>query len=63
VRHVEGKIGYTFLSPYWPTTALTAAGAEEFDHDGNRLFARHGRVLIEWFVLNHAHIGNASTGT
>jgi hypothetical protein len=61
VRYVEDKIGYKFTSPYWPTIALTAAGAEEFNHDGNRLCARHGRLLIEWFVLNHAHDGNAPT--
>jgi hypothetical protein len=54
VRYVEAIVKYQFLNQNWATVALTAAGAEEFNHHGNRMCARYGRLLIELYVLDHA---------
>jgi len=55
VRIVEYLIKYEFEIKSWAFIALTAAGAEEFNHHGNRMCARYGRLLIELYVLNNTH--------
>jgi hypothetical protein len=63
VSYVEDLIQYKFHNREWATIALTAAGAEEFNHDGNRMCARYGRVLIEFYVLNNCHSAGVSPCT
>jgi hypothetical protein len=60
IRHVEKIVDYKYHSQHWATVALTAAGAEEFNHDGNRMCARYGRLLIELYVLNNAQKAGVS---
>ena len=55
VCYVESLISHQFVDPQWATTAITAAGADEFDHDGNRICARYGRVFIELYILDIGH--------
>jgi hypothetical protein len=55
VSYIEDLIKYEFKPQNWVTVALMAAGAEEFNHLSNRMWARYGRLLIEFYVLNNAH--------
>jgi hypothetical protein len=55
VRYVENLFGFQFSTQHWAATALTAPGADEFDHHGNRISARYGRLLLEFFVLDNLH--------
>lgn len=50
VTFVELIVGYSFPSPKCLVRALTAAGAEEHNHDGNRKFARLGKYLARIYT-------------
>jgi hypothetical protein len=63
IRHIESIIDHKFSNQYWPTLALTAAGAEESNHDGNRMCARWGREAIQLYVLKRGHGRGDSPGT
>lgn len=52
-KQVEAVIRYTFRSRDHLLQALTAAGAEEDNHDGNRKLALLGNNLIR-FMLSFA---------
>jgi hypothetical protein len=60
IRYVEDLIKYKFKIPNSAAVALTAAGAEEFNHHGNRMCARYGRLIIELYVLNNAQKAGVS---
>lgn len=45
---VEKTIGYSFRSKEYLVQALTAAGAEEDNHDGNRKLAHLGGAVIRF---------------
>jgi len=47
---VERVIAYIFNDKSLITLALTAAGAEEHNHDGNRRLALFGEQLIQFLV-------------
>lgn len=53
VRYIEHLISHRFLAQHWAVTALTAPGADELDHHGNRMCAKYGRKLIEFYVLDN----------
>jgi hypothetical protein len=50
ISTVERVIGYAFNDKRLITLALTAAGAEEHNHDGNRSLALFGEQLIQFLV-------------
>ena len=62
VRYVEDLIKYKFKTPHWATIALTAAGADEHNHHGNRMCARYGRLFIQLYVLMNADKAGVSPG-
>lgn len=61
ILHIERLVGYTFIDKTRVTGALTCAGVEEDNHDGNRVFARFGRVVIELYVLQSGYQKGNST--
>lgn len=63
VCYVEDIVEYKFQNQNWAAVALTAAGAEEINHDGNRMCARYGRLLIQLYVLNNAQKAGVSSCT
>lgn len=60
---VERLIDYRFHSIVNLIQALTAAGAEEGNHDGNRKLAQFGTSLIEFLLvfLNYEAASTRST--
>jgi hypothetical protein len=62
VHYIEDLIRYKFKTRDWATTALTAAGAEESNHHGNRMCARYGRLLIQLYILKNGHGASDSPG-
>ena len=48
------KIGYTFTDVSHLVQALTAAGAEEENYDGNRKLAQLGESVMQCIVLDKA---------
>jgi hypothetical protein len=44
----------TLLPVQLALLALTAAGAEKRNYDGNRMCAQFGRLMIELYMLNNA---------
>lgn len=62
VRRVEEIIGYSFKTPNYLVQALTAAGADEQNHDGNRKLAQLGESLIEFVVLDNAYTAEVTRG-
>jgi dsRNA-specific ribonuclease len=51
VQIVEKTIGYSFRSTTLLLQALTAAGAEAHNYDGNRRLAQVGTSLIDFLVV------------
>ncbi|KAE8394845.1 hypothetical protein BDV23DRAFT_179232 [Aspergillus alliaceus] len=47
VRHVETIIGHTFTSKFLILLALTAAGADKENYDGNRKLSQLGASLVD----------------
>lgn len=62
VRYVEEVIGYTFKSSNYLIQALTAAGVDDQNYDGNRSMAQLGESLIETVVLDNAFTVGATRG-
>lgn len=54
IHQVEEIIGYTFKDTSYLVQALTAAGADEQNYDGNRRMAQLGESLIATAVLDNA---------
>ena len=52
---VQLIIGYNFQRVEYLKLALTAAGADEKNHDGNRKLAQLGESLIESILLDNAY--------
>jgi dsRNA-specific ribonuclease len=48
------KIGYTFKNISHLEQALTAAGAEEENYDGNRKLAQLGEAVMQCIVVDKA---------
>jgi dsRNA-specific ribonuclease len=59
IRRVEHYIGYPFKDRDYLKQALTAAGADEDNHDGNRKLAQLGKTVTE---LALTFIGYETTG-
>ena len=57
---LQVKIGYNFNKIEYLELALTAAGAEEENHDGNRKLAQLGEALLECVVMDKAFTEGAS---
>lgn len=62
VRKVEDIIGYKFESKQYIHEALTAAGAENENYDGNRKLSQIGTVLIDAILALIIYGTNASRG-
>lgn len=62
IHRIETAINYTFRKPHLAIEALTAAGADDHNHDGNRTLARYGRVFIELYALESAVDAGATQG-
>ncbi|KAI9832290.1 MAG: hypothetical protein M1819_004468 [Sarea resinae] len=62
LRHVQEIVRYTFVEPGYLKQALTAAGAEEENHDGNRKLAQVGDLLIKLVLLIKSFFAGASRG-
>src|SRR5438270_10874779 len=62
VRQTERIIEYRFANAEYAIQALTAAGANEQNHDGNRMFARYGKLFIELYVLDRSYLAGATRG-
>jgi dsRNA-specific ribonuclease len=61
-KFVETCIGYSFRSRSRLLQALTAAGAVENDHDGNRKLAQLGAALIEFLLVYIGYEADSSRG-
>ena len=62
VNIVEQVIGYSFRTKAYLVQALTAAGVDEHNHDGNRKLGQLGEALTGLFLLNDAFRAEASRG-
>lgn len=62
VQKVEEIVGYQFARKENLVQALKSAGAEESDHDGNRVFARLGKPLIELYASQTKFSAGAKAG-
>jgi dsRNA-specific ribonuclease len=51
---LQVKIGHPFTTIELLEQALTAAGAEEENYDGNRKLAQMGEILLECVVVDKA---------
>ncbi|KAI9789616.1 MAG: hypothetical protein M1816_005925 [Peltula sp. TS41687] len=60
IHQVEQIIGYTFKNTSYLVQALTAAGADEQNYDGNRPMAQLGESLIETVILDNAFTAGAT---
>lgn len=54
IQQVEGIIGYSFRTKNLLRRALTAAGAEESNYDGNRKLASYGTRLVSLLLSDLA---------
>jgi dsRNA-specific ribonuclease len=52
INEVQDIIGYTYKQINLGVQALTAAGADETNHDGNRRLAQLGESLIEFILVS-----------
>ena len=59
---VQKIIDYDFKSVDLLELALTAAGADDKNHDGNRKLAQLGESLIEFLLSFNAFIAGFSRG-
>ena len=62
VLQLQEHIGYSFKKPSLLQLALTAAGAEETNYDGNRRLAQLGESLITAVLCNTAFSKGVSRG-
>ena len=62
IRHMEKVIGYTFKSTDYLVQALTAAGADDRNYDGNRKMAQLGASLIGTVIFDNAITAGATRG-
>lgn len=62
MRIVEDVFGYTFADQSYLRLALTAAGAEEDNWDGNRRLAMVGEAALQLAVLDVGYQEGASRG-
>ena len=60
ISRIQRAIGYQFKQVSRLTLALTAAGAEETNYDGNRKLAQLGEVLIESALVDKAYSEGSS---
>lgn len=60
VRHVESIIDYHFCEANYLVKALTAAGVDEYNHDGNRKLAQLGDFIIKLVLVDNSF--NAGDG-
>jgi len=60
---IEDLIHYVFRSRDLLELALTAAGAEENNHDGNRKLGQLGVSLLEFFSVLVGFKSNRTRGT
>jgi len=60
INRAERIIGYPFKNNGLITLALTAAGAEELNHDGNRKLALFGEKLLQ-FLISWSGFQNGAT--
>jgi len=52
VDEVQGIVGYNYSHANLVVQALTAAGADEANYDGNRKLAQLGESLIQFVLVN-----------
>lgn len=62
VRKLENIIRYNFVSKRFIHQALTAAGAENENHDGNRKLSQIGASLVDTILALIVYGTNASRG-
>ncbi|KAH6667242.1 hypothetical protein B0J14DRAFT_185596 [Halenospora varia] len=62
LRRLQDIIEYNFTRIEYLEEALTAAGADEDNYDGNRKLSQLGELLIQCVLLFTAHTGGASRG-
>ncbi len=62
IAQVQIILGYRFSDFENLELALTAAGADEANHDGNRRMAQMGEKLIEFLLAEAAYAAGASRG-
>lgn len=60
MSRLQRAMGYQFEQESILTLALTAAGAEETNHDGNRRLAQLGEALIESVLVDKAYSEGSS---
>lgn len=60
MSRLQRAIGYQFEQKNILKLALTAAGAEETNHDGNRKLAQLGEALIESVLVDKAYSEGSS---
>jgi len=60
LRRLQDIIEYNFTRIEYLEEALTAAGADEDNYDGNRKLSQLGELLIQCVLLFTAHTGGAS---
>ena len=60
IRMVEDIIGYRFKEKRHIASALTSAGAEEENYDGNRKLANLGTALIQFISVYIGFEANAT---
>ena len=59
---IEQIVGYTFRNSQGLVRALTAAGVNERDYEGNRRLAQLGNSLIGTAILNSAYTSGVTRG-
>lgn len=62
LAQVQNILDYRFSEFENLELALTAAGADEANHDGNRRMAQMGEKLIEFLLAEAAYAAGASRG-
>lgn len=62
VRKAESIIGHTFVVKRYIHDALTAAGAEEENYEGNRKLSQVGDSLIDAILASIIYGTNATRG-
>ena len=61
-QRAEAALGYNFTEKENLVRSLKSPGAEESDHDGNRVLARLGKPLIELYASQKKLQAGATAG-